>query len=131
MVTTKNLLIIFAVLLLLLTLLSAFGGSIHPVENFDFTNNPITGGNSAYPKEHFNNRVGIEHVNMESNMPTSIPDFNPAGPAQPVGPSAYSDNLLDDYSSINQIKKYPTATIETFVEPFEDSNELKSLYATV
>jgi hypothetical protein len=178
MVTTKNLLIIFAVLLLLLTLLSAFGGSIYPVENFDSTNNPITGGNSADPN-FLENKVRQEYP----SAPMSIGDSMPVGSVGQVGPSA-SDNLYespnyglvekfeenkyglveDDEHFAEQSKKtanatkklcngvcklkpnspgcaicnpqkftqYPTATVETFVEPFEDDNGgLKAVYANI
>jgi hypothetical protein len=83
MVTTKNLLIIFAVLLLLLTLLSAFGGSIHPVENFDYTRNPVTGGKSG---------VSPENVHMESYP--APPTISPASMPMTTGPSA-SDDLYE------------------------------------
>lgn len=175
MVTTKNLLIIFAVLLLLLTLLSAFGGSIYPVENFDYTSNPVTGGKSG---------VVPENVHMESYP--ALPTISPASMPMTAGPSA-SDDLYDssNYGSVEHFAKintstltnglklantgitsiiprvsankkniandiqtdiidainkteslqrftqYPTATIETFVEPFENDNGLKALYASV
>ena len=175
MVTTKNLLIIFAVLLLLLTLLSAFGGSIHPVENFDFTSNPVTGGKSG---------VSPENVHMESYP--APPTISPASMPMTAGPSASDDlyespvnygivenfanstkintstlnntgitsiinnprvaadkkNIANDIQtdindaktktdSLQNFTQYPTATIEHFVEPFENDNGLKALYAAV
>lgn len=181
MVTTKNLLIIFAVLLLLLTLLSAFGGSIHPVENFDYSRNPVTGGKSGVPPE---------NVHMESYP--APPTISPASMPMTAGPSASDDlyespvnygivenfanstkintstlnnglklantgitsiinnprvaadkkNIANDIQtdindaktktdSLQNFTQYPTATIETFVEPFENDNGLKALYASV
>lgn len=194
MVTTKNLLIIFAVLLLLLTLLSAFGGSIHPVENFDYSRNPVTGGKSS---EYFTlqeNTMGPMQGPMTAM--TSMENMN--YPAKPMsltsmaGPSAsdglyespvnygivenfanstkintgtlsnglklantgitsiisnprvatdkkkIANDILTDINdattktdSLQKFTQYPTATIEHFVEPFENENGLKALYATV
>lgn len=220
MVTTKNLLIIFAVLLLLLTLLSAFGGSIHPVENFDYSRNPVTGGKSS---EYFTHQEGpmgpmqgpmgpmqgpmgpmqgpmtsMEHMNYPSkpmSLPSSmtapsasddlyespvnygivenfansvyvpntrtltaglanaassiqgIEDINNRKPEKQKINSQRIDSIQDDIinatQKISEIQKpnfqgkpekftqYPTATIEHFVEPFENDNGLKALYATV
>ena len=195
MVTTKNLLIIFAVLLLLLTLLSAFGGSIHPVENFDFTSNPVTGGKSgvspenvhmeSYPApptispasmpmtagpsasddlyespvnygivENFANSVYVPNTrtltaglaNAASSI-QGIEDINNKKPEKQKINSKRIDSIQDDIINATQkiydiqnpnfvgkpekFTQYPTATIENFVEPFENDNGLKALYAAV
>lgn len=197
MVTTKNLLIIFAVLLLLLTLLSAFGGSIHPVENFDYSRNPVTGGKSSEYFTHQENKMGpmqgpmgpmqgamgpmqgpmteMEHMNYPAK-PMSLTadglyDSSNYGSVEHFANTARINtgtlnnglrlantgiasiirnntvaadkkNIAADIQtdiidatkkteSLQNFTQYPTATIEHFVEPFENDNGLKALYATV
>jgi hypothetical protein len=208
MVTTKNLLIIFAVLLLLLTLLSAFGGSIHPVENFDYTRNPVTGGKSSeyftlqegamqgpmgpmqgpmeepmgpmqgpmtamtsmenmnYPAkpmslpsmaglsevdglydssnygsvEHFANSTKINTGTLSNGLKlantgvTSIINNAKLSPEKKTIANEINTDIMDatkKTESLQKFTQYPTATIEHFVEPFENDNGLKALYAAV
>lgn len=108
--STKNLLIIFAILLLLLTVLSAFGGSITPKVEY-FSNN------SSHPFENF----------FDSSLLI---------PSEDNQTDATNNPLFQDQSSSDMgfsIENTPIEnvvqvadTMETTIEPFEEEDKLAS-----
>jgi hypothetical protein len=99
--STKTLLIIFAILLLLLTLLSSFGGSIRPIEKFD-----------NHPFEKFYDSSGIikpEAGSSLSNNPIFQEQSSTMMGKESVNPPPpFAPTLL------------PQQEGESFIEPFEE-----------
>lgn len=104
---TKTLLVIFAVLLLLLTLLSAFGGSIRPAEMF--YEEPAMPVMPATP-------VVAEETMMM--MPSS--DTNP--------PSMTNNPIFQDTSS-KQVEVMADSKEQFYIEPFEEEKLNESNFA--
>lgn len=108
---TKTLLVIFAVLLLLLTLLSAFGGSIRPTEMFF----------------------------EEPNVPMTAPMSNPTTPvvmseimaplAEMNPPSVSNNPIFQGGSSANVGEMMAEKKEQFFIEPFEEENINESNFA--
>jgi hypothetical protein len=96
---TKTLLVIFAVLLLLLTLLSAFGGSIRPTETFY--------------EEPTMPMVSIP-------IPSESSDVNP--------PSVTNNPLFQDTSSSN-VEMMADRKEQFYIEPFEEEKLNESNFA--
>jgi hypothetical protein len=117
---TKTLLIIFAILLLLLTLLSAFGGSIRPVAPEPFV--------SGHPFEKFFDPSTItvpEEDSQSANPLFQNQSSVQAGREGFNAPNA-SDSVLPPFPATSA----PTMTAkssETFIEPFENDDKLATL----
>lgn len=108
---TKTLLVIFAVLLLLLTLLSAFGGSIRPAEMFfEEPTGPVTPAPTTPP------------------TPVVMPEM--MAPMAELNPPSVSNNpLFQGTSSGNVAEMMADKKEQFFIEPFEEEKLNESNFA--
>jgi hypothetical protein len=111
--STKNLLIIFAILLLLLTVLSAFGGSITPKVEY-FTNNS---SQSSHPFENF----------FDSSLIVPSEDGQKSQTNNPIFQNQSSSDMgfsITKPPSQNIVQVADSMT--SVVEPFEEEDKLAS-----
>lgn len=108
---TKTLLVIFAVLLLLLTLLSAFGGSIRPAEMFFEEPAGPTGS-------------------MPSMSTTPVVMSEIVAPLAEMNPPSVSNNpIFQGTSSSDTANMMASKKEQFFIEPFEEEKINESNFA--
>lgn len=97
--STKTLLVIFAVLLLLLTLLSAFGGSVRPAEAF-------------YPFETYVDAENSYQGGIESSMSNN-----------PIFEGTTSKEFAEKFGEQKQEDMVAQSMESFYIEPFEDEGK--------